>query len=240
MKQWRLIIDPPGEAEWNMAVDETLLGDFGHEGHELPVLRLYSWKKPAISLGHFQDTGMLGMAADELADISIVKRCTGGGAVLHGGDLSYSIVSRAGIDVPYELLSSYAYLCQGIIFGLKRLGLTVGYGHNIPNEHRPVSCFQQSTPTDLTWQGQKLIGSAQCRQGDVILQHGSIQIKEAAIIAGSLNIKDLPDTFIPGNATCLEKVLGRELPFEEVTAAIVEGFREALKADFKLLERKPV
>jgi lipoate-protein ligase A len=105
-KHWRLIESGPGEPAWNMAVDEALVVSHS-QGDCPPVLRLYTWTPPALSLGYFQKTAGIRFDLLEKLGIVPVRRSTGGRAVLHFGDLTYSIIARVGQDTPQGLAVSY-------------------------------------------------------------------------------------------------------------------------------------
>lgn len=186
-KKWRLILDSPASARWNMAADEFLLMQ-QYDNPGCPVLRIYSWEKAAISLGYMQDASTIDSDSVESLNIDVVRRITGGGAVLHGGDLTYSVAARVGAEIPYDIMASFKYLCQGLIHGLAGLGISVALGHERPGKHRSFSCFASIAPTDLQWQGHKIVGSAQCRKGNALLQHGSIPICNEVDVLNRLGV----------------------------------------------------
>jgi lipoate-protein ligase A len=146
----RLLETGTHDAFFNMALDEALMGS------ELPVLRMYSWSPPAVSIGYFQ-------RVDEEVDedacrrlgIDIIRRQTGGGAVFHDRELTYSIVSR---KYPQNIMESYRWICDAIIDGLSTLGIHA--------EFSPLN--------DIVVGGKKISGCAQTRKRGVLLQHGTI------------------------------------------------------------------
>lgn len=233
-KIWRLIEHGEMTPEANMAFDEALLKAHA-EGITGPVLRFYQWSPPAISLGYFQKTEGINQAALDKYGISLVRRITGGRAVLHKDDLTYSIVARAGIDTPLGVEESYHYLCQGILEGLAFLGVKASLGSEKAVAPFPIFCFAVSTRGDITWQGKKIVGSAQKRDGSSLLQHGSILLKP------QLNL--LEEIFSLGNndqiellkqkLTSLEEILNRPVNPEEVKDAFIKGFEQALGKNFE-------
>jgi lipoate---protein ligase len=170
---WRYI--PPIETSgaMQMAIDRYLL-----EQHRLgkhpPTLRLYTWQPAAISLGYhqqeypeaWQDLTWQGKAID------LVRRPTGGRAVLHQGDLTYAIVTSI---PPGKRLEVYQQICQFLVTGWRSLGVNLDYGTASKEYIQHQNCFATATGADLiTLAGNKVIGSAQLRRGKTVLQHGSM------------------------------------------------------------------
>lgn len=158
-----------------MAIDSWLLQEC-KKGNHPPTLRFYTWNPPAISLGYhqkrFPDTWRE-LAAKGTLDL--VRRPTGGRGVLHQGDLTYAVILPG---VTGKRLTVYKLICEFLILGWKRLGISLHYGHQGRGYHEVANCFQMATGADLvTSTGEKLIGSAQLRKGETVLQHGSMQLK---------------------------------------------------------------
>ena len=158
-----------------MAVDCWLL-DQHRRGLQSSVLRFYTWSPPAISLGyhqrhwpdHWRQLTWQGRAID------IVRRPTGGRAVLHQGDSTYAIITS---KLAGDRTEAYKTLCQFLIEGWGSLGVRLFYGEAGRGYSHNLNCFNTATAADLvTVSGFKLIGSAQLRQGNTILQHGSIRL----------------------------------------------------------------
>ena len=156
-----------------MAIDRFLLEQH-RTGKSLPVIRFYTWLPAAISLGYHQkccpqawkDLTWQGQPLD------IVRRPTGGRAVLHHGDLTYAIVMSI---PPGKRLAVYKHICQFLIEGWRSLGVNLDYGTASKEYIRYDNCFATATGSDLvTESGHKAIGSAQLRRGKAILQHGSM------------------------------------------------------------------
>ncbi|MGB3422801.1 MAG: biotin/lipoate A/B protein ligase family protein [Dolichospermum sp.] len=174
-EQWRLIPILAASGSIQMAIDRWLLVQ--HElGKCLPTLRFYTWSPPAISLGYhqrqypefWQNLIWKGQKLD------LVRRPTGGRAVLHQGDLTYSVVSSG---VRGNTLEIYAKICEFLIQGWRSLGIELYYGQAGRGYIHNPNCFGTATGADLVLaDGSKLIGSAQLRRGDAVLQHGSIRL----------------------------------------------------------------
>jgi lipoate-protein ligase A len=232
-KEWRLITHGELAPKLNMDIDETLLQAHAR-GERPPTLRFYRWLPPAVSLGYFQKEGGMSRKVLEEMGIEMVRRSTGGRAVLHYGDLTYSIVARAGEDTPYDLVESYRYLCRGLLAGMALLGVEASMGSEKPASPFPDSCFAVSTPGDITWRGKKFIGSAQRRLGDFLLQHGSILLKPQGDLLARIFSRGegsgLP--LIKDKVTSLEEILGRPVAPEKVIHAVMTGFEQALGIGF--------
>jgi lipoate---protein ligase len=170
---WRYI--PPIEAsgQIQMAIDRYLLEQHRTEQHP-PTIRFYTWLPAAISLGYhqkdyplvWQDLTWQGQA------LNIVRRPTGGRAVLHQGDLTYAVIMSI---PPGKRLEVYKQICEFLIAGWRSLGVDLDYGTATQEYIHHANCFATATGSDLvTATGNKVIGSAQLRRGKVVLQHGSM------------------------------------------------------------------
>ena len=167
---WRLI--PPLEAsgEIQMAIDTWLL-EKHRQGKHPPTLRFYTWNPPAISLGYHQKE----YPSDwQKYHLDLIRRPTGGRAVLHQGDLTYAVVTSAKRGKRLEV---YQHICQFLIEGWRSLGVDLHYGDATKEYIHDPNCFATATNADLiTVTGEKAIGSAQLRRGKAILQHGSMML----------------------------------------------------------------
>jgi lipoate---protein ligase len=158
-----------------MAIDRWLFEQC-HKGLQPPTLRFYTWSPAAISLGYHQRQWPSHWQGIQWHDrpLDIVRRPTGGRAVLHAGDLTYSIILTQQSGHRRE---TYEHICGFLIKGLKSLGVELQLGQAGRGYQRQVNCFESATNADLiSPQGKKLIGSAQVWHGHTVLQHGSIQL----------------------------------------------------------------
>lgn len=171
---WRLIplLRLPGKTQ--MAIDRWLLARH-QQGQVPPTLRFYTWSPAAISLGYHQRR--VPQHWKDLADagvVDLVRRPTGGRAVLHGQDLTYAVVT-SGIEG--KRLQVYEAICEFLIVGWRSLGVELHYGSAGRGYFHNPNCFTTATGADLvTAQGEKLIGSAQVKRGDTVLQHGAMRL----------------------------------------------------------------
>jgi lipoyl(octanoyl) transferase len=218
VEAWRLLTTWDAEPGFNMALDEALLSSAPLSSGECrPTLRVYSWKPDALSLGYFQ-------RFDEVAGKSeagaLVRRLTGGGAIHHRRELTFSIV--APLDHPLyrgEVRGSYERIHRAIAAALRRVGVRAdlrGEGEVTSDDEASGMCFHHSTPFDLVWAGAKGVGSAQRRRNGRVLHHGSIKI-------GSTPLEG-PIAVLPSEA-------GITRP-EELAALLLEVFGERWSARF--------
>ena len=191
---WRLLLDPPASGAWNMAVDEVML-DGVAAGNAPPTLRFYQWAPPCLSLGYFQPFGVVDVDGCRALGVDLVRRPTGGRAILHDRELTYSVALPARLlGDDGGVLPSYHRLSLALEVGLNRLGAPVarapGSAVQPAPAHGPV-CFDRPSAHEILLDGRKLVGSAQVRRATALLQHGSILIEPR--IARLLACLRLPD-----------------------------------------------
>lgn len=159
-----------------MAVDEALLEAVSRR-QALPTLRFYQWKPPCLSLGYFQPFAAVDAPACKRAGVEVVRRPTGGRAILHHRELTYSIaLPVADLEQESGVLQSYYRLSLGLTDGLRRLGVETSLAPSAPlrEEAHGPACFDQPSDHEILFHGRKLVGSAQVRRNGCLLQHGSI------------------------------------------------------------------
>ncbi len=177
MTKWRYISDPPLPGACNMAIDEVLFESF-LRNDALPVFRLYRWYPPTLSLGRFQQSDFLDWDYIESRRIDVVRRFSGGGALIHGGDISYSIVCKAESDVD----KSYIMLTQFLFDLYRHLGLDPSYACDLETSvysfgRRNNLCLAGKEKRDIVIAGRKVGGNAQRRKAGALIQHGSIPLR---------------------------------------------------------------
>ena len=165
-------------AAMNMAIDEAILTHH-LQGDAPPTLRVFRWDRPSISLGRFQS-----IEREILSDIcrqqgvALVRRPTGGRAVYHHDEFTYSIVIGKSYGVPAGVVAAYAYLAQGLVAALDLLGVRAELSDERVSKQPSAACFASSTQADLTSGGFKLVGSAQVWNDDALLQQGSLPLDD--------------------------------------------------------------
>jgi lipoate-protein ligase A len=242
MDIWRLLITPPARGPWNMAVDEAVLEAVG-SGASLPTLRLYAWDPPCLSLGYAQPVSDVDLTHLRERGWDLVRRPTGGRAILHTDELTYSVA--APLDDPRvsgSLLESYNRLAQALLAALKRLGLPVEIQDHaaIPaaQNTNPV-CFEVPSTYEITAGGKKLVGSAQARRKEGVLQHGTLPL--SGDLTRILQVLVYPDedsraraaVRLQECATTVESALGRLVTWEQAAGAYAAAFREVLNLDLQ-------
>ncbi|MFH1486233.1 MAG: biotin/lipoate A/B protein ligase family protein [Chloroflexota bacterium] len=177
---WRFLNLKSASGSWHMAVDEAVT-QFHGLGTAPPTVRFYTWRPPCLSVGYFQSVRKdIDVGACVSQGIDLVRRPTGGRAILHDDELAYSIIaleSEPAISGPVG--DSFRKISAGIIEGLRILGINAAVGAQRPRRDtvpRTPACFNAASPHEVTVRGSKVVGSAQCRRGGVILQQGSIPL----------------------------------------------------------------
>jgi lipoate-protein ligase A len=221
--RWRLLLDGPGAGSWNMAVDEALLRSV--QRGAAPTLRFYTWDGAWLSLGFAQRLDAARRAACRDAGVGIVRRATGGRAVLHGADLTYAVVAPAAA-LPLGLQATYARIGQALYLALARLGVPAqpAAPDGAARGRTGFDCFESATPHEICAGARKLAGSAQRRAGGGVLQHGSLRLgpdPAAARLAAGLSQE---------GATSLAE-LGFAFGAQEVLGACVAAFESVLPAE---------
>ncbi|HNS50109.1 MAG TPA: lipoate--protein ligase family protein [Anaerolineae bacterium] len=233
--EWRLIVHGEAGGATNMAIDEAILGAVAG-GRSLPTLRLYAWAPPCLSLGRNQPLSDIDLEACRAAGADVVRRPTGGRAILHTDELTYSVAlpasdPRAAADV----MEGYRRLSEGLLAGLRRLGVDAGpagQGCRRQGETGPA-CFEVPSTHEITAGGRKVAGSAQWRGRGGVLQHGSLPVRgDLGRIADLLALpqaeRETLRQAVRSRGITLEEALGRAVPLAEAAAALAAGFAEAL------------
>ena len=182
MQFWRLIYTGAGQPYWNMAVDETLFRRCQEVNNFPPTLRIYDWREPAFTIGYFQDINQaLNLQKAGQQGLKVVRRMTGGRAILHYGELTYAVVadSRRNPQLGSSLLETYREICLAWIEVMQLLGIRVEYSRKKASQKKVRSsydtpCFASASIYELTVKGKKLLGSAQRRTKACFIQQGSL------------------------------------------------------------------
>ncbi|MEE9152321.1 MAG: biotin/lipoate A/B protein ligase family protein [Thermoplasmata archaeon] len=222
--KWRLLLTGYKDAHTNMALDESIMIHVGQEVSP-PTIRLYGWSPPAVSIGYFQGLEEeVDLKMCENLGIDYVRRITGGGAVFHESEVTYSLsIPEISPLIPHNILESYRVLCQGIIEGLSALGIVA--------EFVPLN--------DIIVNNKKISGSAQTRRNRTVLQHGTVLIdtdvkKMFSILkVPSEKIKDKLIKDVKERVTSITRTLSREVSFEDVCLALAKGFERSLNIELE-------
>jgi len=207
-----LLIDPPDDGAWNMAVDESLLDSFANQ--VAWCWRFYRWCEPTLSLGYFQSYDDRRRHPPSRA-CPVVRRASGGGAIVHDRELTYSLVVPAASPAAHQPRRLYETIHAALIEALAELGVGGAslFGHdggNTPDE-QPFLCFQRRSPGDVVYSGAKIAGSAQRRRRGAVLQHGSI------LLGRSVAAPELPG---------IAQLIGRDVTCDALVAAWLPRLEE--------------
>lgn len=244
---WYFIDSENCRPSFNMACDEALLM-WHSEGKIAPTIRFYGWNPPTLSIGYFQTAEKeINMDAVKEQKLGFVRRPTGGRAVLHDKELTYSvIVSEDHPKMPTSVTEAYRVISEGILEGFKNLGLdayfaipkTSGELEELRNPRSSV-CFDAPSWYELVVEGRKVAGSAQTRQKGVILQHGSIllDIDEEQLFSlfkyKNEKIKERMMAAFKDKAVSINKLANKAVTIEEAKEAFKNGFQKGLEIELK-------
>lgn len=232
--RFRLIVHPRMEGRFDMAVDEALAEAVG-AGASLPVVRLYGFSPPTLSLGRFQKIkGRYSPALLAEDGVTLVRRPTGGHAVLHDHELTYSVALSK--EESGALLGGarkrevYEFVARVLLAGLAELYIKGKINASRRGDLHNPDCFGSAGEYEITGKnGRKLIGSAQMTTRRAILQHGSIPLESPSRrVLKYIRVDEPLDSSEP---TCLNEESGRNLTFEEVQEAFARAFRHNLDVE---------
>jgi lipoyl(octanoyl) transferase len=240
-KAWRLLDTGPGRGSFNMALDEALFLR-AIEGKTPPTIRFYAWSPPAVSLGYFQPwEGEIDLVRCREQGVELYRRITGGRAVLHDDEVTYSVVAgpgEVGTGGGEGILPTYLRISSALAAGLEGMGLAISLA---PHErramtgrtggagasHHPV-CFSSPSGYEIICEGQKIVGSALKRHGGGFLQHGSVLLgghgkKLAALLGEKYRVRGAEDGGTAAKVG-LRDLLGGSVCYREVVSALADGF----------------
>jgi lipoate-protein ligase A len=254
MTSWQLILSSALSGQANMDIDLKLFHDF-EKGSISSALRIYSWKPNCVSLGYSQKVEKeVDLDRAKTLGWDVVKRPTGGGIVFHNeAEVTYSLVTA--IDnplLPKGLVPSYKKISEAVVYGLNQLGLHAQI-RNPKSEIRNKSeilnpksqlCFSYPAEYEIVVEGpstpsmelgtgslgarKKIVGSAQKRGRKALLQQGSIFVRATPKTVYEVLKKD----YKRENAVSVEEVLGRKIDYNELSEALIEGFKNELGISF--------
>lgn len=242
--QWRLLLTDPLDGPMNMAIDQAIMEAVA-AGRVSPTLRFFAWKPACLSLGYMQPVQDVDRERLTSAGWDIVRRMTGGRAILHTDELTYSVAVAA--DDPLVaggIVDSYRRLSAALVEGLRILGIAPeadkrADGH--PNANGPV-CFEVPSHYEITVGGKKLIGSAQVRKFGAVLQHGTLPLWGdiaricQVLVFASEEERHSARQRVTERAITLEQALGRSVSWQEAASAMIAGFQRIFALDLQQAE----
>lgn len=238
MAQWRLLPSIDGPGAFHMAADVAIL-ERVRAGESGPVLRFYRWTPPCVTLGKFQPAeGNVQLENCARMGIDVVRRPTGGRAILHDHEVTFSFI-LAESDLPgvgSGIMDSYRALGEALVNGLRRIGLDAelvdrnakaraGDPPSMMAAGNPA-CFAAKARCDLMVNGSKIIGSAQLRKDGIILQQNSLPLSIDFPKWDEVFFRSDWQSVAKGGAVDLWSAAGRQIPYDDVVAALVAGVEE--------------
>lgn len=253
MKQWYFINSGPCSPSFNMALDEALL-NWHSEKLIPPVIRFYEWNPATLSIGYFQQANKeINLDEVRRQGLGFVRRPTGGRAVLHDKELTYSIiVDETYPNIPPTVTEAYRVLSEGLLIGFQNLGLNAYF--SVPDTEekqadlkKPKSavCFDAPSWYELVVEGRKVAGSAQTRQKGVILQHGAIllDLDEEQLLSvfrfSSEESKEKMRVKLPEKAVAMNRLVEQPFTIPQCVEAFKNGFEESLQIELIPYELTP-
>lgn len=239
---WRFIPFDVNHGAFQMATDVVLATSESKQ----PILRFYLWEPYTLSLGHHQSTDLVDLESCKENQIDVVRRPTGGRAIFHSEELTYMVVLPGSHPVAEgNVHNVHNRISTALANGLKKLGLSVVLNTDVPNlrehyknETASFSCFSTATRYELQIEGKKVVGSAQRKYPNAILQHGSILIGSAhQRLPGFLSLdpedKELMKVQLEKKTTELDTHLPESITPFGLSHALADGFREYFECDFE-------
>lgn len=232
--EWRVIYTSAAPGAWNMAVDEAIL-EAASSSAVPPTLRLYAWDPPCLSLGYAQPYKDVDLPRLVERGWQVVRRPTGGRAILHTDELTYSISGP--INEPRlagSVLQSYRTLSAGLLGALHILGAdAVSQSSSASQSHGPV-CFEVPSNYEITVADRKLIGSAQARRKEGVLQHGTLPLHGdlghivQVLVFPDESTRQVAAQRLHAHAATLQEVTGKLIPWQQAAQAFAAAFERSL------------
>lgn len=241
LRQWRLIVDTFHDGFMNMSRDESIMHAVG-AGWQPPTLRLYGWHPYCLSLGYGQRIADVDFDRLWEQGWGMVRRPTGGKAILHADELTYSVslaeedpIARGGI------LPTYLRISEALYLAMAQLELSVqAMSPDTPTDSIGAVCFEVPSKYEITWAGKKLIGSAQLRRHQAVLQHGTLPLYgDITRICEVLAYADegqraLARQQVAQRATTLTEALGVSVAWQTVAESFAVAFAQTFGMDWQL------
>ena len=245
LNSWRIIQDSLGDGALNMITDRAILMSC-NEGKVPATLRLYGWQRPTLSIGYSQEISQyIDLESCEKNNIPVVRRFTGGRALLHQYEMTYSVIAPIPHpDFPGSLRGSFERISKAILESLRIGGIegaTVAEKNSIRDvSGRSPACFSMANHCEITVSGKKLVGSAQRRLRSAFLQHGSVildtdpKLTHTLLKYSSEAQKHAVLDSLVSNTTSLKQLLQKNLANGEVNQWFLEGFKKTFPGNWNI------
>ena len=243
---WRLLDLAFGDGRWNMAVDEAILSAVA-SALAPPTLRIYGWARPCVSVGCTQAVADLDLATCERQGLPVLRRASGGTAVLHADTLAYSLVLPAGhwLAVP-DIVESYRLMGPPVLLALRRLGVEArlvepdrAHGGGRATGFGSSACFARLAPYEVVYDGKKLVGNSQLRRRGGVLHHALLHLdfepgRLARLLATATGDERARLTaYLAARVGSLAEAAGRTITPEAAASALAAGFSEGLEVSLE-------
>lgn len=242
---WRFLDTGAADGAFNMAVDEGL----ARAGNSpLPILRVYRWQPFTISIGYLQESAEVDAQTCRRDGVGLVRRPTGGRAIFHAHEVTYSVIIPKGHGwFAKSSLLVYNEISAALALGLQSVGLPVKLEKrsqpdaDFAGYRRQFACFASSARFEIHYQSRKLVGSAQRRFENALLQHGSILLGDQHLrlvdyLARHKNGElEAARQQLQNKTTTIEAILNREVSYDEIARCVKSGFETSLNINFKAL-----
>jgi lipoate-protein ligase A len=225
LRPFRFLYSGIRDSFTNMAMDEAVLIGL-REKKSAPILRIYKWTPPTITIGYFQNIEDIDLDLCREDDIGVVRRLTGGRAVLHNEEMTYSILFSQEDFQPFRKREIFVFIAHCLIEALARVGIESKIAQKTRGDVRSANCFASSAQYEVESSHEgKLIGSAQLIRNGVLLQHGAIPITRSySAIAKYLQ----SGAAFTKAASSLSEVAGEVVTEESLLSALRTGFADHL------------
>jgi lipoate-protein ligase A len=234
---WRLMVDGDVPGTINMARDVAVLEAVAGDRCP-PTLRLYGWNPPCLSLGRRQGLDAADVEFCRTRGIDIVRRPTGGRALLHHHELTYAVIAPLGREpIPNPLQEAYRKICGALVRWCTGMGITAELtpgevNINLPSPATAIPCFEAPAGGEVVVAGRKLIGSAMRAHRGAVLQHGAILLDwDSELQVGSMGLGD--DSALRQAVTTIADELGKPPDRGELERRLVTAFSDELDVDFE-------
>ncbi len=242
---WAFLDSGHQDAATNMAIDEALL-QWHSEGKIPPTLRFYGWQNPSLTVGHFQNVEKtIDFSGIDKHSCDFVRRLTGGSAVLHDDELTYSIiVSENHPKIPHSVNQAYYVLSQGLLEGYRELGIEANFAQPERELRRDRSavCFEQPAIYEMIVDGKKISGNAQTRKNGVLLQHGSIPMSFDSHMLFDLfkfsseRLRERQRNSFEKKAISINDIKKEKHTYSMLKEAFLKGFQKSLDLQLEPME----
>src|SRR5690625_1912560 len=234
------------DAATNIEMDETLL-NWHSEGKIPPVIRFYGWENPCLTIGQFQnEQKSIDFDGIRRHGCDFVRRLTGGSAVLHDHEVTYSIiVSENHPKIPHSINEAYYVLADGLLKAYQSLGINATFAPPPrlgSGDDRSAVCFETPAIYEILADGKKLSGNAQTRQKDVLLQHGSLPISYDTTMLfdlfqfSSVKLRNYQQEQFLHKATSIDEQIKEALEYDDLVPVFLKGFKESQHIETEVFE----